>query len=472
MMPCAVAVRWVVKASRREMLPRRGAWDLTREPTLLWFFALHVALGALMSVWLSTATVHAWATVAGSLWIALSANQREHLAGAAAYVMGAEVLWRMGHAEIFWETGKYAVVVLLLIGLARFPRSRSGELALGYFVLLVPGIFVAAWGVTDAGTLRNAVSFNLSDSLCLAVSAYFFRQVLLSNERLSQLALLALGPVIAMVTRAIIATGTSTDLVFTRESNVTTSAGFGPNQVASVLGLGAVFCFLLLSTQPGLRARIRAVLLLVLLVCTAQSAMTFSRGGLYAETLAMLAGSLCLVAQGQYLRRVLIAVVVVGAASIMVAPQLNRFTDGALLARFQERNVTHRGDIAQLDFGAWQANPWLGQGVGQGGFARSLDGFTSVAPHNLWTRLLAEHGVFGLGALLLLVAMMCGAFLRARGTAERAVVATLLVWSTSFFTINASRIAAPSFLIGLACAPLCLDRDDRPTMKRWRRLKP
>jgi len=53
------------------------------------------------------------------------------------------VLWRMNHATIFWEIGKYATVVLLLIALIRIKFENWQRFALRYFGLLVPSIVLS-----------------------------------------------------------------------------------------------------------------------------------------------------------------------------------------------------------------------------------------------------------------------------------------------------------------------------------------
>ena len=50
-------------------------------------------------------TIHAYLTVTIALWAALLARKREYALYAMTYIVGSEVLWRMGNAQIFWEFG-------------------------------------------------------------------------------------------------------------------------------------------------------------------------------------------------------------------------------------------------------------------------------------------------------------------------------------------------------------------------------
>src|SRR2546430_7771451 len=47
---------------------------------------------------------------------------------AAAYIAGSEVLWRMCGAAVFWESGKYAVILIFAIALARRSEEHTSEL--------------------------------------------------------------------------------------------------------------------------------------------------------------------------------------------------------------------------------------------------------------------------------------------------------------------------------------------------------
>jgi len=108
----------------------------------------------------------------------------------------------------------------------------------------------------------------------------------------------------------------------------------------------------------------------------------------------------------------------------------------------------------------WAERPVFGAGVGQSKSNRTL--WSTALNHNEWTRMLAEHGAFGLGALLVLLAMIVGNVLRARGPVAKAVAASLVLWGAAFLIANAWRIVVPSFFIGLASATMQFPSDWRP----------
>jgi len=438
---------------------------LTDEGVLFWFLAAHVALGALVFMSPVVAKAHFWVTAALGLWFATSTKRPSDIAMLAAYVVGAEVLWRMSDAALFWETGKYAVVGLLLIGLARFPHTKPMRGPVLYFTLLTLGIVPLTQTALDFSGARQAVSFNLSGPLALAAAACFFRQCTLSREQLGQVLIAAAGPVVSIAILTARGTYGASDIAFLSGSNFQTSGGFGPNQVSGALSAGAFMCFLLLATLTDLRARRRGMLFATMVFCSMQSAMTFSRSGLYLVGIAALGASLCLFSDRSSRRMVVGTALAVVIAYAVVAPMLISFTGGALEERFRDPGMTGRVELTQDDLQIWADRPVFGVGVGQARSNRTLG--NSGLTHNEWTRLLAEHGVFGLTSMLVLLAMMAGSILRARGPIERAVVVGLVLWGAAFLAVNEMRIVAPSFLMGLACATFEFSHGSRAVA--WRR---
>ena len=74
------------------------------------------------------------------------------------------------------------------------------------------------------------------------------------------------------------------------------------------------------------------------------------------------------------------------------------------------------------------------------------------AAHTELTRLLAEHGLLGAGAVTLLFVMAFRALQGARAMRDKALVAALLAWSLLTMSHMAMRIVAPSLVFGLAFA--------------------
>ena len=401
------------------------------------------------------------------VWLAASTKRTIDFATVAAYVVGAEVLWRMTDAALFWETGKYAVIALLLVGLARLPHPKSMRAPILYFALLTPGLALLTQTAVDFDTIRQLGSFNLSGPLTLAVAACFFRQCTFTREQLGTILIAALAPAVTIATLTTLYTFGSSNIVFQASSNLATSGGFGPNQVSSALSVGAVLGFLLLTTQVDLKARSRAVLFTAMVACSVQSAMTFSRGGLYMVGIATVAASFVLLRDRLGRRMVIGHVVAIAIAFGAIAPILISRTGGAIAQRFEDADTTHRLELTKIELQLWAEHPIFGTGVGLATSARAVGRTPGMAAaHTEWTRMLAEHGLFGLVAALVLLAMIGRNVVRAGGPVARAIVVALACWAGAYLSINAMRIAAPSFLLGLTCATLMMPVGWRPSASR------
>lgn len=430
---------------------------------ILAFFLAHVPLALAMREYPGIGLLHALAALVLGFWWTTTNSRPERVAYVAAYITGAEVLWRMTHAPVFWESGKYAVVALFIVSLVVRRRLKPPALPLLYFALLLPSVVLAA-GMMDFDTARQQLSFNLSGPLALMVSAWFFSQLELSREKILQLFFALIAPVLGVVSLALFSTLTSPELQFTSAANRISSGGFGPNQVSAVLGLGALMAYLCM-LDKGVTFSLKILTLLLMILFAAQSALTFSRGGLYCAVGSALAGSLFLVRNNRARMKL-----VAGAALIsilgyyVVLPRLESFSRGTLTARFENTKTTGRDRLATAELEAWQDNPLFGLGPGGAETYRHelipVSAEQRIASHTEYTRLLAEHGILGLNALLFLLIAGIHTLGRANALENKARIASFLVWSLLFMAGNGMRLVAPSFMFGLGFATL-LAREEK-----------
>jgi hypothetical protein len=434
-------------------LARSGRWRATVKVWLIvGFFALHVPLALGMKSFKPLSTAHALAAVALGLGVAVFSRQLAHAAYVAAYVVGSEALWRMTKAEVFWEFGKYATVAVLLAAVVRQGRLRGwGQPAL-YFALLLPAAMIPLTA-ENLSAAREMISFNLSGPLALTACVLYFRQLKITREQLITLCSAYLAPVIGMVT-VILFKMKGVELTFGGQSNTQTSGGFGPNQVSAALGLACLIAFLVV-VDRAVRWELRTLLFAGLLLFAAQSALTFSRCGLYYAGASILAAAVCLVRNPrQALQLAGVAGAVVAIFYFLIFPQLDAFTGGALSARFQKTQLTGRDEIMMADVKLMMESPILGLGVGMADEAREKYYDSIAAAHTEFTRLLAEHGLAGVAALILLFLMAATSFRQARTVRGRALAAGMAAYSFCFMTGNGMRMALPGFVFGLAAATL------------------
>jgi O-antigen ligase len=407
-------------------------------------------------------TVHALATVAVGFYFALAG--RKHLLRVAyvgAYIVGAEVLWRMTAAQVFWEMGKWATAAILITAMLRSGRLKGAPLVLWYFALLLPSavLTLTALGLGEA---RRELSFNLSGPFSLMICCCFFANLKLRIAHLQKLFLVQIGPTLGVAAIAFYGISTATDLSFGKGSSFGTSGGFGPNQVSAALGLGALSALLILLVGK-LTGRARVIVLVAMLFLAIHSALTFSRGGLYNAVAAALLGGLYFMRDAGTRARLLVLVPgVLLIVNYTVIPQLDAFTQGALSTRFKSVDTTNRNDIALAQLEVWRDHPLLGVGPGLSRY------YADAVAHTELTRLPAEHGVFGLAALILLLIAGLRNLRRARTPRAKAVVASTIGWSFAFMLNAGMRLMAPSFLFGLSF--LMLSEEPVPRRRRLRRV--
>src|SRR5262245_37006759 len=269
-------------------------WFIQNPATkIVLFFAVHAVLALLMIQINLVSTLHALATLLFGFWLAATARQAEKIVYVIAYITGSEVLWRMTGAQIFWEFGKYAVVAILLVTILRAGQFRGFILPFLFFALLLPSL-VMPMANTATEELRSQISFNLSGPLALMFCVWYFSQIRVAPSSFYSVFLFLVAPIVGISTVTLMGTFKASVLRFGNESNLTTSGGFGPNQVSAVLGLGVLALFLYFLVERKNRA-IKPVLLILMIGLAVLSAMTFSRTGLYNAAIASIAATFYLI---------------------------------------------------------------------------------------------------------------------------------------------------------------------------------
>lgn len=410
----------------------------------------HLFLGLLIYRVGVVAIVHPLAVFClGAYWAFNTKYRIERSAFAMAYIIGAEVLWRMAQVPVFWEFGKYASAVIAIIAIVRRTDLAVPKLPLLYLALLIP-----ACGLTfiqhDASSVRAILSVQMTGPALLLVASWFFSKVKITQSDLRTLMFALTVPLLSVAFATLYYTVTTDEIQFTGESNFATSGGFGPNQVSSMLGLGvfvAIAALLLFSNS----IRYRAFLLGCAGFFAAQSVMTFSRGGIYNAA----GGIVVMVLVGLLwspkvtLGRIAPVAALVVLFLSLLFPVMNRFTGGQLQERFEDTGTASRTEIAESDIALFLDNPVLGVGVGESYALRSVYLNRKAMSHTEFSRMLSEHGIFGLGALLMLVAMVVVQFKRQRSAQGRALVLGCATWCCLFMTNAGMRMAAPSLMWGL-----------------------
>jgi hypothetical protein len=433
-------------------------------PVLYLFLGLHVLLGPVLGLSSQAGNLYRAVMFFVALLTVVFARKSVSAACALAYVSTAEVLWRISGVESIWEFGKYALLALAGLSLMRFfQRKRRIGLLSAYAALLLPAVYLTLHSPYPVESARSEIAFNLSGPIALAVCAIFFSQGSYDWAQVRRILWAAIAPVTAVAAATLYSTLTSGIISFTNESNFTTSAGFGPNQVSTLLSFGGLVCFFLALREERTIRRNLAIVLGLWFI--AQGLLTFSRGGIYALGFGVLLGTLHYI---QDRRRRIQAVVILGVAfialSYLVLPRLEAFTNQELEVRLKNTDSTGRFDFIKADLQVWSNHVLLGVGPGMAKFARVETGVKEpVAAHTEFTRMLAEHGIPGLIALACLFILLIRRYRRAFDAAGRAWIVALGGWWFVAMSTAAMRIAVIPLAFSLAMIEWRVPADGRST---------
>jgi O-antigen ligase len=223
--------------------------------------------------------------------------------------------------------------------------------------------------------------------------------------------------------------------------------------------MAAIF---LIITEREKTAKIIASALAIIL--GVQVLLTFSRGGSFAVGIAMAAFALAQTRNRRVRNGILaVAAVSFSLAYFVVFPWLEDFTGGAFEARFSNTESS-RTDLAANDAEIFADNFVFGVGPGMTKYQRlgyeicqirSDQCINEASSHTEFTRMLGEHGIPGIIAIVLLLMLAFSAAKRAGP--GRAFAIAWIAWAVAQMFYANLRIVAVPFAFGLAFLTLTKD---------------
>ena len=424
----------------------------------IYLILLHVVIGALGFVLPFTTKIYGYSIfIFGLYYIIKSQNSNNEALIVAGYVVGSEVFLRMTGGNPLYEISKYGVIVFLLTGMYYSGFSKGAAPYWLFLLLLVPSVVISTFVLDFDTSIRKAIAFNISGPVCLGIaSLYTFRRKISLDDINTILFSMGL-PIISCMVYVTLYTPNVRDVVTSTQSNFETSGGYGPNQVATVLGLGMFIFFSRIILDSKTKFQI-AINLIIALNITYRGMLTFSRGGMITGFLMVILLVAFLYFKSNFGGRVKLNYII---ASLMIAMlstwAYTSFQTGGLIdkryanqdaaGRVKESQFTGREDVAQDEINTFLKNPIFGVGVGKGAEIREDETGIKVLSHDEITRMLAEHGSLGILALLILVFTPLVLYLENKF--NMFLLCFVAFW---FLTINhaAMRTAAPAFVYSLS----------------------
>lgn len=394
-------------------------------------------------------------------------NNNNQVLMVAAYLVGSEALLRMTGGMISYEFGKYGVMIFVLIGMYYSGFSKNSVPYWIYLTLLIPGIILATSVLNSDTNIRTTIAFNISGPICLGIASIYTYQRNLSFKTINTIFLCCGLPIISTVIYLILDTPDLSEVLINTGSNYSTSGGFGPNQVATILGLGMFIFFSRILFESKTRFYFFINVILFLFIAY-RGLITFSRGGIITGILIMLilVAIIYINSKNQGKIKINFLGIIMLFLSISVWIFTSTRTDGLInkryanqdaLGRDKESQLSGRENILQNEIDIFLNNPFLGIGVAKGFELREEMTGQIVVSHNELTRTLAEHGSLGIAALL--IVFWTPFFLYLDNRQNLYVVSCVIFW---LLTINhaAMRMAAPAFIYSLSLLKVSMFEED------------
>ena len=384
-------------------------------------------------------------------------NKHKAILLATAYMVGAEVFFRMTKALVFYETGKYVVILFFLMGMFYYGFKKNAFSYFIYILLLLPAVFITFLSINYDAEFRKMIIFNLSGPLCLAIAALYCYERTIKFKDLLILLDVIIYPLIAMTVYVYLYNPDIREVITGTTSTSETSGGYGPNQVATMLGLG-VFILYSRLLIPYKNKLVHFVMMFFLASMAFRALVTFSRGGVIVAIIMVIAFSIILYISTSFKTKFRISyklIAVLGAVTAIWLYALlqtggmigNRYTNKDALGREKTDITTGRGQLISADFEAFQESPVFGIGVGRVKFYYIEKLNIELASHNELARMLSEHGALGILALLILLITPLVSI--ARGRRNIYFYPFIIFWALTI-SHSSMRIAAPAFIYALS----------------------
>ncbi len=393
-----------------------------------------------------------------------SQNKKNEVLYICAYIAGSEVFLRMTEGNPNHEFAKYSIVMFMFLGYLYSGFSKMATPYILFIIVLIPGILIANETLDFGVEFRKKILFNLSGSFCLAFAAMYCFGKNVSISHIGNMLLVMGLPVISTAIYTQLYTPNLKEVLTSTASNSELSGGFGPNQVATILGLGMFVFF----TRIVLFSRTKLIFLLNVIVAfyvSYRGLLTFSRGGMITGFLMILIFVFFIYINSKYKGKVKLNyfLIIFAIVTMAVWSYTSFITGGLIDKRYTGKNAqgiekkdkfSGRGEIAEQELNWFLENPFFGIGVGKGTDYRTEKYGFVYASHDEITRLLAEHGIFGIIALLILIATPLFYYM---GNKQNIFLFCFLIYFLLTINHSAMRTASPSFVYALALLKIHFD---------------
>ena len=359
------------------------------------------------------------------------------------YLVSFEVMGRMvgTYPYLPWELSKYLtlfVTLFLLLSAKVQKLNLSGFIIL---LLLIPSVLIDNSGLVELPDLIN----NLLGPICLGLLILVIGYHKINDIQFEMIIKSIWNTSILILVYTIILTPDYSEISFSLSALSETTGQFGSNQVATILGIGLFFSFYAWMNKLRFSGNHTLDGFFIALFAF-QGFLSFSRGGMFIGVVSIFLYYLLFrsskvfesVTQIRKLRPLLFF----GLAIFFIFTSyfiIQNLSSGNLTQRYLGQTAgtlsgdkqrtfdtitTGRYSILKSDINLWNEYFIFGTGAGASKFMRS-DGLYGKSPHTEFSRLLAEHGLFGLFIILILLYYLFNIFYFNKSNISRAILIVL-----------------------------------------------
>ncbi len=377
------------------------------------------------------------------------------------------------------EFAKYVSILFVLYALS-VSKRKLNPLGIVMFIMITPAIFYDFSGQRGWAEVVNHFLSPFAVSLGVMLWGGY-RPTEMMVSRLMKLIWLGFVTVLISV---VVKTPELETVNFALEGNNATSGGASTNQISTILGFGMFLSFYSLYKKEnftGYKLGDMAIFLLF----SFQTLLTFSRGGMIGAVMAMLVmvfGSAVTTAPsaasdigpGKKKKGFPVIYLVVGVILLFVAfTVVDQVTGGKLSLRYQgetqgtvsgyaekdiNRFTSGRSGIVEDDIKVWLDNPVIGGGIGSSPYLRMRyqadGGDFYITPHIELSRLLSEHGIFGIVYFVLIIYIGIRTWFRRNQLPAGDVLFALYILAIATSFHAAMRTFVTPFLISICAMSL------------------
>jgi hypothetical protein len=323
----------------------------------------------------------------------------------------------LGVGTMPYEIGKYMCFYYFIIFSLdkRIHTKKISTIFLVLFLCIFPSTLFM-----DLNNFQRKVIFSLTGIIDLALLGIFFSRVYFTMDEFKSILKTFIYSAVPFLIILTIKSPSFSEMDFDLDANNKASGGFGSNQVSTFLG--AAF-FVVLLYQIAFRESIfksnRLIDIGLIVGFALRALLTFSRGGVLSPIAAFII-PINLLSKVQNIQKIIKNFLFVSILASLIFLFVNNLSNGLLLGRYRgdtggsiagssEKNVetysSGRSSIIESDIEVWLDNFIFGVGPGESPDYRLENTNFEGNPlsHTEFSRLLSEHGLFGLVINFLLI---------------------------------------------------------------------